>query len=271
MKLGWFAGLFLIASNFAADAVAGPVEDGKAAFEAGQYETAMVAFAEGMKSGDATSAYYLARMLELGLGVPADPVAAMGLYRKAAEAGDVAALNRVALMSYRGEVGVAQDYQKAAQFFERAAALGDANAAFNLGKMYFEGKGVAKDIGKTLEYYRQAAGKEHVLALNTLGALYREGGIGEADRATAQTYFARSASFGNAVGLFETARMILEAGTDPARMIEAHMYLNLAAARSHPNAPQALGELTALMSPADVVAAQDKARAFVAQVPMGGP
>ena len=42
------------------------------------------------------------------------------------------------------------------------------------------------------------------------------------------------------------------------------MYLNLAAARSHPNAPDALQELTGLMRSEDVQTAQANARDFVA-------
>jgi TPR repeat protein len=206
-------------------------------------------------------------MLELGLGVPADMQSAQTLYRQAAESGHVEALNRVALMHYRGEAGVTQDYSAAAQLFGKAAEQGDANALFNLGKLYFEGKGVTKDPGKAADYYRVAAKKDHILAINTLGALYRAGAKSDEDRTMAKSYFARSAAFGNAIGLFEAARMTLEEGTDPERLVEAHMYLNLASARSHPNAAEALQELTALMEPEDVEKAQKKALSFVATSP----
>jgi TPR repeat protein len=255
----------LMASVFMAQGVfAAPLDEGKAAFDAGQYETAMQSFGEGFREGDAASGYYLARMLELGLGVKADPVAAMDLYAKAAEGGNVEALNRVALMHYRGEAGAAQDYAESARLFGMAAEQGDRNALFNLGKLYFEGKGVEKDAGRAIGYYRRAAKKDHILALNTLGALYRTGAKSAEDIALSRDYFERSASFGNAVGLFEVARLILEEGTEPTHQIDAHMYLNLASARSHPNAPQALQELTAVMVQADVEIAQEKARGFVA-------
>jgi uncharacterized protein len=262
MSLAWFLATPL--------AMAGSLEDGKAAFAAGIYADAVAAFGEGMKAGDADSAYFLGRMLELGLGVPPDVSAALRLYRQAADSGQVEALNRVALMHYRGEAGVRQDYAEAARLFGQAAEQGDANALYNVGKLYLEGKGVARDAARALDYYRRAAEKNHILALNTLGALYRDGATGDADRAMAREYFARSAAFGNAVGLFETARMILAEGTDeegtgPDRLVEAHTYLNLASARSHPNAPEALQELTALMPLADVALAQQKARAFVAR------
>lgn len=251
-------------------ALATPLEDGRAAFDAGSYETAMEAFGEGFRSGDAASGYYLARMLELGLGVDADTAAAMRLYKTAAEGGHVEALNRVALMAYRGEAGMAQDYAEAARLFGLAAEQNDPNALFNIGKLYFEGKGVEQSVPDAIAYYRRAAELDHILALNTLGALHRagagaganSGGQGDVDQSRA--YFARSAAFGNAVGLFETARATLEDSVEPASQIDAHMYLNLASARSHPNAPGALQELTAVMTPEDVATAQEKARAFVA-------
>lgn len=259
-----FSPAILLSFTLASGALAGPLEDGKAAFDAGQYETAMQSFSEGFRNGDAASGYYLARMLELGLGVEADPTSAMRLYRQSAEGGNVEALNRVALMHYRGEAGAAQDYAEAVRLFDLAAEQGDRNALFNLGKLYFEGKGVEKDPAQAIAYYRQAADKDHILALNTLGALYRAGATNAEDIARARGYFERSSAFGNAVGLFEVARLILEEGTEPTSQIEAHMHLNLASARSHPNAPQALQELTAAMMQADVEAAQAKARDFVA-------
>lgn len=264
MRIFSFSTAALLSLTVASGALAGPLEDGKAAFDAGQYEAAMQSFSEGFRNGDAASGYYLARMLELGLGVEADPTSAMRLYRQSAEGGNVEALNRVALMHYRGEAGAAQDYAEAARLFGLAAEQGDRNALFNLGKLYFEGKGVEKDPAQAIAYYRQAADKDHILALNTLGALYRAGATSAEDIARARGYFERSAAFGNAVGLFEMARLILEEGAEPANQIEAHMHLNLASARSHPNAPQALQELTAAMTQADVEAAQAKAREFVA-------
>lgn len=249
---------------------AASVDAGKAAFDARQYEAALSEFSAGFAEGDAEAGYFLARMLELGLGVDADPAAAMRIYKQAAAGGNVEALNRVALMSYRGEQGVPQDYSEAARLFELAADQGDRNALFNLGKLYFEGKGVDKDIAAALGFYRRAAAKDHILALNTLGSLYRVGATTAEDIAQARRYFARSAALGNAVGLFETARLVLEESTEPAHQIEAHAYLNLASARSHPNAPEALQELTALMAQEDIALAQAKARAFVAIADAGG-
>ena len=49
------------------------------------------------------------------------------------------------------------DDAKAVEFFERAAAQGDANAETNLGWMYHEGKGVPQDYRKAVELFQKAA------------------------------------------------------------------------------------------------------------------
>ncbi|WP_150526563.1 tetratricopeptide repeat protein [Roseibium sediminis] len=261
--------LFSFVVIVSGNALATPVDEGKAALEAGQYEIAVKAFSKGVEEGDLAASYYLAQMLEVGLGVNVDVSAAVRLYKKAAEGGHLRAVNKLALMHYRGEAGIHQDYQEAARLFRIAADKGDRNALFNLGKMTFEGAGVPKDVKLALAFYKKAAEQDHILALNTLGALYLAGASGEADKVRARRYFERSASFGNAVGLFEVARVILEEGTAAQNLINAHTYLNLASARSHPRAPQALQELTALMSPEEVLQAQAQARSFLPETHEG--
>ena len=48
------------------------------------------------------------------------------------------------------------DYAKAVEYFTQAAESGVANAVFGLGECYYAGKGVEKDPEKAAEYYRQA-------------------------------------------------------------------------------------------------------------------
>ncbi|MCB5205370.1 sel1 repeat family protein [Neorhizobium sp. T786] len=253
------AGLMLAATGVAA----GALEEGQAAFEAGRYEAAFMSFSRAFADGDGEGAYAAARMLELGLGVDRDPVSAAVLYRRGMEAGHPACLNRVALMYYRGEQRVGQNYPQALALFARAAEAGDANGTFNLGKMYFEGKGTDRDIERALALYRQAGERDHVLALNTLGSLYKSGSQ-EGDLDKARGYFERSAQLGNALGLYETALFHLHDGDSPQNLRAAHTNLNLASARGFDKASEALEQLTASMRPDDVAAAQANARAFKA-------
>ena len=47
--------------------------------------------------------------------------------------------------------------EEAFLWFSKAADQDDADAAFNLGSLYYLGRGVAKDEAKAVEYYRKAA------------------------------------------------------------------------------------------------------------------
>jgi len=60
---------------------------------------------------------------------------------------------------YDNGQGVAQDYAKAREWYEKAADKGDAGAMRNLGLLYNNGQGVAQDYAKAREWYEQAADK----------------------------------------------------------------------------------------------------------------
>ena len=56
-----------------------------------------------------------------------------------------------------------QDEAKAFEWYKRAAELGDADAMFNLGLCFEDGRGVAKDEAKAFKLYKRAAelGNDH--------------------------------------------------------------------------------------------------------------
>jgi hypothetical protein len=56
---------------------------------------------------------------------------------------------------------VAQDWAKAVHAYRLAAEQGDANAQFNLGYCYANGKGVAQDEAEAVRYYRLAAERQN--------------------------------------------------------------------------------------------------------------
>ena len=78
------------------------------------------------------------------------------LLRPWAERGDAQAQYGLGLMHYHGQ-GVTQDYIKAREWFEKAAAQGLAAAQYNLGLMYHAGRGVARDYAKAREWFEKAA------------------------------------------------------------------------------------------------------------------
>ena len=119
-------------------AVAGPYEDGQAAYEKGEYDKALV------------------------------------LYNEAAEAGHVEAQLLLGFLHFNGD-GVGQDYNTAVKWFTKAARQGDARSQAQLGIMYENGQGVPQDFGAAAQWYNRAADQGYSLAQAALGLMYAVG------------------------------------------------------------------------------------------------
>ncbi len=102
------------------EAVAGALEDGSAAYDAGDYATALTDF------------------------------------KLAAQAGSALAQRRLGGMYFIGK-GVTQDRKEAIKWFRLAAAQGSAEAQFILGNMYGMGQGVAVDLKRSYMWFQLAA------------------------------------------------------------------------------------------------------------------
>ena len=124
-----FAGLG-VAILLAGVAIAGPFEDGYAAFESGDYAQAMKWFRLGADQGDAFAQYNLGFMYQEGQGVPQDYAEAVKWYRLAADQGLANAQSNLGNMYYNGQ-GVLQDYVLAHMWFNLAAARGEEAAVKN--------------------------------------------------------------------------------------------------------------------------------------------
>jgi len=55
------------------------------------------------------------------------------------------------------------------------AEQGNADAQFNLGSLYYQGRGVPQDYSEAVRWMRKAAEQNHVFAQATLGSIYAEG------------------------------------------------------------------------------------------------
>jgi hypothetical protein len=102
-------------------ALAGPFEDGVAAYDRGDYATALREWQPLAEQGDAAAAFDLAVMYEKGTGVAADPAAAAHWYLVAAQHGDADAQARIAAL-YDGGIGVTADAAQARHWYAALAA-----------------------------------------------------------------------------------------------------------------------------------------------------
>ena len=107
---------------FATPAWAG-FDEGAAAYERGDFDTALEELSPLAEQGDAGARFILGLMYAKGDGVPHDYVAAMRWYRMAAEQGHAAAQFNLADM-YKYGKAVAQDYVQAYMWWSVAGASG---------------------------------------------------------------------------------------------------------------------------------------------------
>jgi uncharacterized protein len=239
------------------------LQQGLKALDERKFEVAIKAFNDAYAGGDAEGAFYLGRMVELGVGVQPDFEKARVLYLASADKGSAKALNRLGLMHYRGEK-VLQDFTAAFELICKAADKNDSDAAFNCGGLYAEGRGTTKDLPKAVAYFQKAANAGHIGALNSLGFAFRDGLGVAVDLTQSQSFFERASAKGNPVALFELATMY-EIGKPVSRdLVKAHLYYNLASARQHPNASEALVRISSVLTSEDLEKAQSSAKSWKA-------
>ena len=125
---------------------AGPLEDGQAAYDRGNYATALLLWRAFADQGDASAQYNLGVMYEHGQGVPRNYSAALAWFRKAAAQSHAGAQYNVGVM-YADGLGVSRNFATAVTWYREAADQGYASAQSSLGVMYALGKGVPQDDG----------------------------------------------------------------------------------------------------------------------------
>ena len=110
---------------------AGPYEDGKAAADWGDYETALQKWLPLAEQGNAEAQFMLGNLYREGLGVPLSDTKAVTWYWLAADEGHAHAQLSLGIMYATGR-GVTQDIVLAHMWFELAAAQGNRDALSNL-------------------------------------------------------------------------------------------------------------------------------------------
>ena len=99
-------------------------DEGLAAYEAGDYATALLEFRPLAEQGNAAAQYNLGLMYFMGQGIPQDYKEAVKWFRKAAEQDYVRAQFNLGSM-YGNGLGVTQDYVQAHKWFNIAGANGN--------------------------------------------------------------------------------------------------------------------------------------------------
>jgi len=129
-------------------------------------------------------------------------------------------MNSLALLYENGQ-GVAQDYAKAREWYEKAADKGNADAMANLGLVYLNGEGVVQDYAKAREWFEKAAVKGEVVAMNSLALLYENGQGVAQDYAKAREWYEKAADKGHARAQAQLEQLPISEAVGAGRYAEA--------------------------------------------------
>ena len=135
-------------------------EDGVAAYERGDYSTALRLLLPHAEHGHPNAQAYLGAMHANGEGVPQDFAEAEIWYRKAAEQNDADTQYQLGSM-YSIGLGIPKDHAEAARWVRKAAEQGFAKAQNHLGSSYVTGEGVPKDYVSAHMWFDLAAAQGH--------------------------------------------------------------------------------------------------------------
>lgn len=133
------------------------LDESLAAYEQGEYQTALDKLAPLAEMGDAMAQNTLGKMYMQGQGLPLDYNKALLLFRKAAKKNLPNAQNNLGVM-YAGGYGVKQDFKQAVSWFEKAAKQNYVVAINNLAELYEKGVALNRDPIKAEKWRHKSEG-----------------------------------------------------------------------------------------------------------------
>jgi hypothetical protein len=170
------------------------------------------AVADGSSSG--VEERYLGWMAFQGIGGPADLEESLRWQLAGAALGDADAMFELYAMRANGH-GCAVDEADALAWCHKAAAAGSARAMSNLGGFYATGSGVPLDLAAAVDWYRRAVDAGSGRAAANLGVMAARGeGVPE-DRDAAARWFRRAEALG-----YPWWEMCADAGFDPEAYVD---------------------------------------------------
>ena len=191
--------------------------------------------------------------------------------RAKAEKGDAQSQFELSKVFFWGDLGVAKDEAEAAKWCRKAAEQNHANAQYNLGGCYADGKGVTKDHLEAVKWLRKAADQNHANAQYNLGCYYADSEGVTKDDVEAVKWYRKAADQND-----DVAQRILSVcyflGRGVAKDYEvAYKWSLLAAAKGNEKAKNSIALLESMMTREQIAEGQKLARDFKPrEVPSAG-
>lgn len=190
-----------IAALSAGVAFAGPVDDARLEYIAGNYEAALEVLIPAAESGDLNAMNILGDAHNEGNGIEQDYGKTLEWWRKAATNGFSKSQFNLGEFWLNGRPGFAPDYERSLNWYEKAAAQGNHAAHAEIGFIYEVGFLGEPDLAKAVAQYELGMRAGHGQATANLGALYAQGKGVEQDPAQAHALTVQAARLGNATAL----------------------------------------------------------------------
>jgi localization factor PodJL len=184
--------------------------------------------------------------------------------RAAALKGDATAAYEIATRFADGK-GVAQNFDEAAKWFDRAAQAGVVPAIFRLGTFYEKGLSVKKDADIARRYYLQAAERGNAKAMHNLAVLDADGGGKGANYKSAAQWFRKAAERGVADSQFNLGILYARGiGVEP-NLAESFKWFSLAAAQGDADAATKRDDVAKRIDAQSLAAAKLAIQTFTAE------
>ncbi|MGH7022577.1 MAG: tetratricopeptide repeat protein [Caulobacteraceae bacterium] len=246
MKFGFGAALIAAALlSIASQALAGPLEEGKAAIAKKDYAAALRLLGPLASGGNAAAEYELATLYLDGQGVARNDATGTAWLRQSADKGDANAQLLLALCYARGQ-GVPQDDKQGLAWLDKAAAQVGGDARTQLRGVYYYNRG-AYDHGVALTQDQIAARAlpgllklaqgGDAMAQLTLASIYDEGRGTAKDEARAAVWYRRAADQGVRDAQVALAGMYRDGRGLPKDPAAASYWLNAAKAQDAAKSP----------------------------------
>lgn len=217
-------------------------DDAYLAFDQGRYLTALELAQKLANAGDARAHTLIARIHAEGLGVPKDQGLAAQWYKRAAELGDVDGIFAYGVILAEGR-GVEKNRAGAAEMFERAARTGHAAANYNLGLLFLRGDGKPENPYRAAQHIRYAAEQGIAAAQYDMATLYQNGTGVPHDAVETSRWLRAAAEQGMAAAQYDYAVLLLKGLGLTADEPKAIGYLKSAAEKDIPGAQNRLAHV----------------------------
>lgn len=189
--------------------------------------------------------------LEKGEGAKKNLAKAAGYYRHAANAGLLGGAYKLGRLYLRGD-GIVQDPIAGIAWLELAAEQNFVPAMLELGQIYIQGDLVKKDYQKAANWYEKGAEQGDPRAVYNHALMLERGLAAEKNIVGATEWFKLSADLGNIQAQQRLAQLSFaqsqEADADPAYLVTAAVYGQLARMQESQEVEELLSKVTAQLS-----------------------